>query len=166
MVRSSRSAVSTYIEVFILMAIVLGGSALVFVAAMGLGYSSQSGASVEISAAEVRQGGGVAIETVTIANTGTVAISSMTLTTAGIPSSTTFNLSLLNSATGSTLPSSCGAGTNSAVVSMCFPLPAGQSVVATLTVEAQPFTVGDRYTVSVMASPPAEAVALVVAGSA
>ncbi|HUI86630.1 MAG TPA: hypothetical protein VLY21_05715 [Nitrososphaerales archaeon] len=166
MARRSRAAVSTYIEVFILMAVVLGGSTLVYAAAMGLAYSSQSGASVQVTGAAIEQGEAVAVETVTIANTGTVSVSSMTLTTAGAATSGSFYLSLLNPSTGSTISSGCGAGTNPASVPMCFPLPAGQSVIATLTVEAQLFAVGARYTVIVSASPPAEAAVQVVAASA
>lgn len=166
LVRRARTAVSTYVEVFILMAIVLGGSALVYAAAMGLAFSSQAGASVQITGAAIKQGEAVAVETVTIANTGTVSINSMTLDTAGAASSASFYLSLLSPSTASTISSGCGAGTNPASVSMCFSLPAGQSVIATLTIEAQLFTVGARYTVSVSASPPAQAVDLVVAASA
>lgn len=166
MAHRARKAVSTYVEVFILMAIVLAGSALVYAAATGLASSSESGASVQITGGSIRQGEGVAVETVTIANIGTATISSMTLTTAGVASAGTFFLSLASPSTGSTLTSGCGAGTNPASVAMCFALPAGQSVVATLTIEAQLFTVGARYTVSLSASPPALAVAQVVAASA
>ena len=166
MARRSRTAVSTYIEVFILMAVVLGGSGLVYAAAMGLAYSSQSGASVQVTGATIRQGEAVAVETVTIANTGAVPVSSMTLETAGTSSSASFFLSLLNPSTGSTISSGCGAGANSASVPMCFALPPGQSVIATLTIETQLFAVGARYTVIVSASPPAEAAVQVLAASA
>ena len=166
MARRARTAVSTYIEVFILMAVVLGGSGLVYAAAMGLAYSSQSGAAVQITGAAIQQGEAVAVETVTVANTGTVSISSMTLETAGTSSSASFFLSLLNPSTDSTISSGCGAGANSAFVPTCFALPAGQSFIVTLTVEAQLFTVGARYTLIVSASPPAEAAVQVLAASA
>jgi len=164
--RRSRTAVSTYIEVFILMAVVLGGSTLVYAAAMGMAYSSQSGASVQITGAVIKQGEAVAVETVTIANAGTVPVSSMTLTTAGAATSGNFYLSLLNPSTGSAISSACGAGANSASVPMCFALPPGQSVIATLTIGEQLFAVGARYTVIVSASPPAEAAVQVLAASA
>jgi hypothetical protein len=161
--RELRAAVSTYIEVFILMAIALAGSALVYVAATSLASSSQGGAAVQISGAAIKQGSGVAVEMMAIANTGTVTITSLTLATAGISSSATFYLSLLNPSTGSPVSSGCGAGTNPASVPVCYYLLPGQSVIATVTIDANLFTVGARYTVSVSASPAAQAAAPVVA---
>ena len=159
-------AVSTYIEVFILMAIVLAGSALVYVAAASIASSSQVGASLQISGAAIRQGAGVAVETMTIANTGAVAITSFTITTAGVTSSATFYLSLLNPLTGSPVSSSCGPGTNPLSVLVCCYMPPGQSIIATVTIDANVFTVVGRYALTVSASPASQATALVIAAAA
>ena len=83
----ARRAVSTYVEVMVLMALVLGTSALVYLAATNISASGTGGASVSISLAAIRQGADAAVEKVTVANTGTVTITSFTMTTVGVTSS-------------------------------------------------------------------------------
>jgi len=159
-----RRAVSTYVEVMVLMALVLGASTLVYLTATGISSSGTGGASVAISLSTIRQGTVVAIERVTLANTGTTTITSFTITTVGITSSAACYLSLLNPATGSaTSPTFSFTGP---VSSGTISLPPGQSVIATVTIDASLFTVGTRYAVLVSASPAAQATMQVVAGSA
>lgn len=153
-----------YIEAFILIAIAMAGSILVYAAATGLAASGTGGASVSISYATIRQGTNAAIEKVTIANTGTVTITSFALATVGVISSATCYLSLFNLATGSTTSPACSF--TGPVSSGTVTVAPGQSVVATLTVEASLFTVGTLYTVTMSTSPAAQAVQRVVATSA
>jgi len=155
-----RAAVSTYVEVMILMALVLGTSALVYVAATNLSASETGGASVSISLAAIRQGADAAIEKVTVANTGTVTITSFTITTVGVTSPSSCYLSLLNPATGSATSGTCSF--TAPVTSGNLSLPPGQSIIATVTVEAILFAIGSRYTVLANAYPAALATAQVV----
>jgi hypothetical protein len=155
-----------YIEVFVLMAIVLGGSALVYATASSLTNSSQTGPEVQITRASIRQGAGVAVETVMVANTGTAAVTSLTVATYGATSSASFTLFLVNPSTGSSLSSTCGAGINPLSVPVCCTLAPGQSIVAAVTIDSNVFAAGARYLVTVTTSPTAQADAIVVAGSA
>ena len=150
-----------YIEVMILMALVLGTSALVYLAATNISASETGGASVSISLAAMRQGADAAIEKVTIANTGTVTITSFTITTVGVTSSSSCYLSLLNPAIGTTTSGTCSF--TGPVTSGNISLPPGQSIIATITVDAILFAIGSRYTVLVGAYPAALATGQVVA---
>jgi hypothetical protein len=160
----ARRAVSTYIEVMVLMALVLGTSALVYVVATNIAASETGGASVSISLAAIRQGADAAIEEVTVGNTGTLTITSFTMTTVGVTSSASCYLSLLNPAIGATTSPTCSyvGPVSSGTIS----LPPGQSVIATVTVDANLFAVGSRYTVVVNAYPAALATAQVVVTTA
>ena len=160
----TRRAVSTYIEVMILMALVLGTSALVYLAATNISASGTGGASVSISLAAIRQGADAAVEKVTVANTGTVTITSFTMTTVGVTSSASCYMSLLNPAIGSTTSPTCSF--TGPVSSGNISLPPGQSIIATVTVDAILFAIGSRYTVLVSAYPAALATAQVVATTA
>ena len=160
----TRRAVSTYIEVIILMALVLGTSALVYMAATNFSASETSGASVSVSLTAIRQGADAAIEKVTVANTGTVTITSFTITAVGVTSSSSCYLSLLNPAIGATTSGACSF--TGPVTSGAISLPPGQSIIATVTVDAILFAIGSRYTVIVNAYPAALATAQVVATAA
>jgi hypothetical protein len=100
---SRRSAVSTYLETFILIGIVVGASVLVY--AMLGGYSaSLQGPSISVSDASIRQGSGLAIETFLLSDTGNAQFASFTLTNAGLSSSTaSYGVSLQDQASGSTI---------------------------------------------------------------
>jgi hypothetical protein len=169
LVRSTRAAVSTYIEVFVLVAVVMACSALVYAAATSLAASGTGGASVAISLATIKQGANEAIEKVTVANAGTVTLTSFTIATSGPSfsySSATCQLSLLNPSTGSMTSPTCSftGPVSSGTVNL---LP-GQSLVATVTIDASSglFAVGALYTVTVSTPQAAQAVERVVATSA
>jgi hypothetical protein len=160
----TRRAVSTYIEVMVLMALVLGTSALVYVVATNISASESGGASVSISLATIRQGADAAIEKVTVANTGTLTVTSFTMTTVGVTSSSSCYLSILNPAIGATTSGACSF--TGPVASGAISLPPGQSIIATVTVDVILFAIGSRYTIVVNAYPAALATAQAVATAA
>lgn len=162
----ARKGISTYMEVFILVAAVLGLSGAVYAVATQYATSTQ-GASLTITNAVIRQGTSIAVEGLTVANTGTVAFTAITMTTFGISSPATYCLSVLNPETGTTISSSCPAGSNPASVAVVANLLPGQSIVLTVTTQSgSVFAAGDTYSLIVSATPAAQSAAQVVAVSA
>src|SRR5271157_2045385 len=108
-----RAAVSTYLEVFVLIGIAIGGSALVY--ATTTKYQSVAqGAGVTVSQASIRQGLNQAVERLVVANTGTVTFSSFTISTVGTAggiSNAQFYVTLTNVATSSSITPSLTSGT-------------------------------------------------------
>ena len=146
---SSRRAVSTFIQTFMLVGIVAGASVLVY-AAMGSYSASLKGAAISASNGSIRQGSSMAIETVEVGNTGTVSFSSLTLATSGISSTASYSVSVDNLVTGSVTTAS---GSRPATISITTNLLPGQSIVITVTINAgSVFTFGNPYTVYVTAA--------------
>lgn len=162
-----RKAVSTYIEVFILIGIVVAGTAIVFSAVTKYEPVSQ-GASIGLSDASIRQGSNQAVERMVIANTGTVAFSSFTISTvgtaAGIPNAQ-FYVTLTNVATSSSItPSPASGTTGDSSITESATISPGQSVLVAVTiVGASEFTIGQSYSVTVSTSPAAQATVSVAA---
>jgi len=155
--RERRRAVSTYLEVFILIGIVTAVSALVYSATTQYEPVSQ-GPSIAVSDASVRQGIDQALERMVIANTGTVSFSAFTISTVGtgggIPDAQ-FYVALTNIANSSSMvPLSVASGTtgDSSITENATIAP-GQSFLATITfVDASEFAVGQPYGVTVSSS--------------
>ncbi len=148
----ARAAVSTYLELFILIGVVVGGSVLVYATTTRYMPVAQ-GPGVTVSQASIRQGLNQAVERMIIANTGTVSFSSFTITTVGIVNAQ-FYVTLVNVATSSSVTPSLASGTtgdNS--ITETVTISPGQSTLATVTVvSASEFTVGARYSILVGAS--------------
>ena len=151
-----RKAVSTFLELFILIGVVIVGTAIVFSAVTRYESASQ-GPSIAVSDASIRQGSNAAVEKMVIANTGTVSFSSFTVSTslgsAGIASSQ-FYITLTNPATGASVTASPASGTTGdSSITETVTISPGQSVLASITiVSASEFTIGARYSILVSAS--------------
>jgi hypothetical protein len=140
-----RVGISVYIEVFILIAIAMVGSGIVY-SAVTRYENAAIGPAISVSDATIRQGASQAVERIVLTNTGTVAFSSLTLTNLGAPTGATYCLSLLNPSSGTMLSSSCPAGSNPSVISVITALGPGQAVLVTVTVYGSVFAVGSTYT--------------------
>jgi len=144
-------AVSTYIEVFILIGVAMAGSALVYAAIINYQLAVQ-GPEITISQASIRQGVNEAIERIVIANTGTVTLNSFTISTAGtsggIPNAQ-FYVALTNVATGASITPSPGSGnTGDNSITETAAISPGQSILVSITfVSSSEFTIGQTYTV-------------------
>ena len=149
---SKRPGASTYIEVFVLVGIVIGGSGIVLDAA--LGYTrTMSGPAVTIVGASVRQGAYLASEELAIINSGDGSAASFALVTTGVAPSALYCYSLYNLGTKSLLFSSCPATSqNPGSVPVSYALAPGQSVLVEITVMGEAFTVGSSCQVTVTAS--------------
>ena len=135
--RTRRAAVSTYIEVMILMALVLAGSALVYVAAPTSRLVNW-GCLRLISWRAIKQGADAAVETVTIANTGTVTITSFTMATVGVTSSSTLLPVAAQSSNRLAADVRLRSGTCSFTVPVCEPSACSPDspIIATVTIDA------------------------------
>jgi hypothetical protein len=140
-----RAGISVYIEVFILIAIAMVGSGIVYSAVTRYEHAA-TGPAISVSDATIRQGANQAVERVVLTNTGTVAFSSLILTNLGAPTGATYCLSLLNPSSGTVLSSSCPAGSNPSVISVPTALGPGQAVLVSVTVYGSVFAVGSTYT--------------------
>ncbi|MGP8125827.1 MAG: hypothetical protein ACLQEQ_08215 [Nitrososphaerales archaeon] len=162
-----RRAVSTFIEVFILIGIVIAGTAIVFAAVTKYEPVSQ-GASLGISDASIKQGSNQAIVRMVVANTGTVSLSSFTISTVGTSAgiaNAQFYVTLINVATSSTItPSQASGTTGDSAITETATISPGQSVLATITIiGAIEFAIGQSYSVTVSTSPAAQATIQVAA---
>ena len=163
----ARTAVSTYLEVFILIGVAIGGSALVYATTTKYQPVAQ-GPGVTVSQASIRQGSNQAVERMVMANTGTFSFSSFTIstvgTTGGIPNAQ-FYVTLTDVATSASITPSPASGTtgDSSVTETVTSSP-GQSILASITiVSGSEFTIGQSYTVIVSTSGAAQASIQVVA---
>ena len=150
--RSRRVAVSTYLEVFILIGVALGGSAIVADAAWTYSGSAQ-GPSLQVSGAAISQGTGAAVEKLTLYDSGNSQISGIALSTTGVSSSAQFCYSVLDPVKQSVLASTCPTlSSNPTSVSLQITIQPGGSAVIELLVTGTPFTIGSSYTVTVSTS--------------
>jgi len=101
--KSRRRAVSTYLETFILIGVVIGGSALVYATTTKFSAPVQNSSSITLSDVSIRQGSGVALEKMVISNTGTIPFTSFTITNIGFSSLGPYGLVVTNTATGSAI---------------------------------------------------------------
>jgi hypothetical protein len=143
-----RAGVSVYIETFILIAIAVVGSGIIYSAVTRYEHGA-TGPAISASDATIRQGANQAVERVVLTNTGTVAFSSLTLTNLGAPTGATYCLSVLNPSSGTVLSSRCPAGSNPSVISVSTALGPGQAVLISVTVYGSVFAVGSTYTLIV-----------------
>jgi hypothetical protein len=158
---STRRAVSTYVETFILLAVAIAGSSMVYAATSNYTTAAQ-GPAVAVSDCIIKQGSNVAIERMVLANTGTITFSSFTILTSGIPSNQ-FYITLTNAANGAPIAASPPSGTTPASITEAVSIPPGQSVLVSITiVSPNEFTLGTRYSIIVNTSPAAQQQVLVL----
>ena len=149
--RPNRRGVSTYLEVFLLVGVAIGGSAIV----MGSVYRYLwpiGGPTVAVEGATIRQGTDAAVESMLVVNTGDSPISSFVVTTAQPPQGATFCYTLLDPASGSPLSTTCPsmqAGPGSLQVSDT--LVPGAGVEVELVLVGGAFSVGSMQLLTVTA---------------
>jgi len=146
---AKRRGVSTYLELFLLIGIAVGGSGIVLDASMNIVSQSQGG-SVEILGASVRQGTYAAFESITLSDAGQKPVSSFTVSTQPVSTSVSFCYSVVNPVSMAVLKSTCpamaGNPTSVAVTSTVAP---GQSLLLQLVIAGQAFALGSSSTITV-----------------
>lgn len=158
----SRSGVSTYLELFLLIGVATGGSALVYATA-GSYAAAPQGPAISVSAATIRQGSEVAVERITVANTGSVSFSSLTVSTPSLPTSTTYCYSVSTSAAPPTSTCPTMSANPSPITIAAIVTPGGTATVQLTMVGGNVFTEGSAYAVVVTASNSAQVSLRVVA---
>lgn len=147
-----RSAVSTYLEVFVLIALAVGGSGLVLGAALGPA-SSVGGGSVSVIGATISQGEAFAFEKLAVQNTGNAPFGWFSVSTAGVPPSASYCYSLYDPLLRATPLSTCpGMSVDPRVVTVAAVLAPGKALVFELTIEGAPFPPGSTVRVTVLTS--------------
>lgn len=147
---------SDYLATFILIAVAVAGSALVYGAASSLA-SSAGGPSVAVYDGTVRQGAYFATESLAVSNLGRSSFSNFTITTLPGPAGGAYCYSLVDPKSldpeGTTCPEMVpGPGT----VEVPYPLPPGGSVLVDIYVTGGTFTVGAGLQATVTTSTGAE----------
>ncbi len=146
--RLERSGVSVYLEVFLLIALASGGTALV-IAALGNYGALAQGPGLSLSDPSLRQGNSVALERFTLMNTGAVPLTSFTVVTRGIPPAQYF-VTLADPSTGTPVTPSTSSGTAPSTFSESVTVPPGGALTVSLSIlNGAEFQVGGRYTVLV-----------------
>lgn len=143
---------STYLEVFLLIGVAVGGSAIVMSAASRF-LGPMGGAGVAVEEAAIRQGADAAFETLVVVNTGGSAFSSFVVSTAQSPGGATFCYALSDPSGGAPIASTCPAmqaGPGSFQVD--YPLKPGAGVEVELLMAGGAFSVGSEHLVTVTAS--------------
>lgn len=158
----SRHGASTYLELFLLIGVATGGSALVYTTA-GTYAAGAQGPVVSVSAATIRQGSGIAVERLAVSNTGVGPFLTVTISTPLLPSSAMYCYSVSRS-TGPVSSTCPVLSTNPSSVTVAANLPPGDTVTIQLTIlGGSVFAVGSTYTVVVTTSNAAQASLQVVA---
>ena len=143
---------STYVEVFLLIGVALGGSGIVLGAGLNA-VSSARGGGVSLEDATVHQGEYAAVESVLVYNTGDVPFS-FALSTTGVSPAATYCYTLYDPAGGNELQTSCPGGTTDpAVFDSASAVEPGRGVLLQLTILGAAFSLGtvSRLTVSTSA---------------
>lgn len=147
-----RRGVSAYLEVFLLVGVAVGGSAVVLRGSAGR-LASVRGSAVTIESVSIRQGAFASVESVLVANTGGTVIPSLTVTTVGVPGPETFCLSVFDQGDRTLLETSCPGMTEyPQSVSVEYPLAPGSGLEVEILMQGAPFAVGSSHLVSVTTS--------------
>ena len=150
---------SGYIEVFILVAIALGGSGMVLGAAGAL-VGSASAPSVGVASAAIRQGPYTAVESVTVSDLGTGPLGAFTITTSQAPAAASYCYSVEDPAGGAVLSTTCpGYAVDPGTVVVTVAVKPGGSEVVELVITGGAFLLGSAHQISVTTSSGAQAAA-------
>ncbi|MCL5672575.1 MAG: hypothetical protein JRN13_03115 [Nitrososphaerota archaeon] len=150
--RLDRRGVAGFLEVFILIAVAMGGAALVMEAALGY-FAAMGGGSVSVAGASIRQGPYSAVETVLVTDTSGTALGSFVVSTSGAPSSAGYCYSVYDPSDQGLLASACpAAGSDPASVRVATPLGSGAAVLVEVVVSGDPFAIGSSHLVTVTAA--------------
>ena len=148
---------SLYLEVFILVAVALGGSGIVFGAAARY-IGALSGPSISVASASIRQGPYSAVESITVAAASGGPVGTLVLSTSAAPETASYCYSVTDPYTGAALTSTCPSmATDPAVVSIPALAQGWSGVLIQLIVTGGEFTLGSAHQVTVTASDGAQA---------
>lgn len=146
-----------YVEVFILVAIAIGGSGLVFSAALSL-LGSGTGPGVGIVSAAIRQGPSGAVETVTVADLGAEPLGAFVVSTSGAPAAATYCYSVEDAGGGALISTTCpAASVDPASVDVAASVPAGGAVDVQFVITGASFAQGSGHQITVTAAGGAQA---------
>ena len=152
-----KRGVSTYLEVFLLIGVAIGGSGLVLGAATRY-LGSSSGPSVSIVSAAIRQGPYSAVESVAVAESGAGSLGAFNLTTSQAPESAPYCYSVDDPVSGEVLSSTCpGQAVGPGTIEIPPGSVRGGSVLVEVVVAGWAFAPGSSHLVSVTASDGSEA---------
>ncbi len=148
--------ISGYLEVFLLIGVALGGSAIVAQAAFT--YSASTGGpSLTLSGATISQGAAAAVEELTVYNSGTTRLGPLSVDTAGVPSTAKFCLTVSDPENQTVLYSGCPSLTGDpAAVAVPLTLAPGTSAAIELALPGVQFEPGSVCSVTVTATGGAE----------
>ncbi len=148
---SARTAVAGYIQVFVLIGVAIGGSALLLDATFA--YSgSLPGGSIYMVYASLRQGGSAAVETVAVMNGGQAPVGSFIITTSQAPASAAFCSIIYSGSTQSVVSDSCPTlQSNPGSVRVTSTLNPGACLTVELVITGSAFSVGSTHMVTVSA---------------
>jgi hypothetical protein len=149
---SQRVAVSTYLEVFLLIGLVIGGSAVVLAAGLPT-MGSARGPAVSLADATIRQGEHVATVSVLVYNTGSTPFGSFVLSTEGVSAASSYCYALYEPQEGSSVFTTCPRlALDPTSVTVSTYLNPGKGVLMQLTVLGAPFSPGTISSVTVTTS--------------
>lgn len=147
-----RAAVASYLEVFVLIALAIGGSAVVFGAALGTATSARGGG-VSLAGATIRQGDRIALESLAVYNVGDAPFAWFVVSTGGVPAAASYCYTLYDPAGRTVLSSTCPAvESDPASVNVSARLDPGRGVLVELTIVGPPLALGSVSTLTVTTS--------------
>ncbi|MDG6986054.1 MAG: hypothetical protein JRM73_04830 [Nitrososphaerota archaeon] len=150
---------SVYLEVFILIGVAIGGSAVVYGAASRY-VGALSGPSVTVAAASIRQGSYSAVESVTVDGSADGQAGTLVISTSGAPTAASYCYSVMDPYTGAVSTSTCPSmSSDPATVSIPVPAQGWTGVLVQLIVTGGGFALGSGHLVTVTASEGAQATA-------
>ena len=137
-----RVAVSSYVETFVLIGVVVGGSGLVLAAAVAFTSSAQ-GPSISVGAASIRQGAYLAVERLAVYDTGRTPVSGFTVSTLGVSGSSLYCFTLTVPPGTAVVATDCpptNPGPGSVQISRT--VPSGGALLVEITLAGQAFVEG------------------------
>lgn len=150
--RLSRPGVAAYLEVFLLIAVVAAGSAVVLAAGLG-SLASAQGPSVSVSGGSIRQGEYLAVETLMIRNTGNAPFASFEVSTTAVADTASYCYTLYDPVSVTTVLATCPVmRTMPQLVSVSTTVSPGRALVVEITVMGKAFSIGSMSTVTVTTS--------------
>ena len=150
--RRGRFGASAYVEAFVLLGIVAGGSGLVLGGALQLATSFH-GEDVAVLDESIHQGTYLAIERLTLMNTGQSPMSSFVISTSGIPDSASYCYTVYDLGTNSQRAGTCPVtASDPTSVTIGYPVQPGGGVGIVITIFGSVFGIGSTCTLTVTTS--------------
>ena len=154
MLPRGRPGVSTYLEVFLLIGVAVGGAGIVLGAGLDA-VAPAHGGGVSVGDPSIRQGAYAAVESVVVYNTGDAPFT-FVLSTTGVSAAAPYCFSLSDPSDGAVTYASCPAGSNPGAVVVPSEVAPGEGVLLEITVTGAAFTTGTESTITATTSAGAE----------